>query len=84
MTIEFILTFNNHGQITCQYPFINEVLKDRETLFEFAIEMLDEDLKKDLVKVSCCVIKKGDSEFIEPDWYSACNGKLWIKEGNLI
>lgn len=82
MKIEFILTYSSNPQEIVQYPFVNSILKDKQTLFEFATAELTQEEIKNLVKISSCVLI-GGGNFKEVDWYKECNGKLWIENGVL-
>jgi hypothetical protein len=82
MTIEFIFTYSSKPQEIIEYPFVNPILKDKQTLFEFATAELSDEEKQKLVKISSCVLINGGN-FEEPEWYSQSNGKLWIENGVL-
>ena len=82
MRIEFILTYNSKPQEIVEYPFVNPILKDKQTLFDFATAQLSDEEKQELVKISSCVLIDGGN-FEEPEWYSQSNGKLWIENGVL-
>lgn len=85
MTIEFIFTFNkNKHQDVIKYPFVNPILKDKQTLFDFATAMLDKEDKNNLVKISCCVTYDDVKEFEDPQWYKDCEGKLYVENGKLV
>lgn len=82
MKIEFIYTYTNNAQEIVEYPFVNPILKDKQTLFDFATAFLTKNKKQNLVKISCCVIF-GNGSFEEPDWYILSEGKLWVEDGKL-
>lgn len=80
MEIEFILTFASKPQKIVEYPFVNPILKDKKTLFDFATAQLRQDEKKELLKISSCVYIGNSASFEEADWFMECNGKLFIKD----
>lgn len=82
MNIEFILTYNSKDQDFIEYPFTLQILKDQQTLFDFATAQLNEEDKEDLIKISSCVIT-GNEDFEAPEWYKETNGKMWIENGIL-
>ena len=80
-TIEFLYTHTheNQPQMSAKAHCNDSVLKDMETLAEFAT---GKDVnKKDLVKISCCV--HTDEPETLPDWFIQCHGKLYFKNGEL-
>jgi len=82
MKIQFIFTYNSKPQEFVEYPFVNQILKDKQTLFEFATAQFSDEEKNELVKISSCILIDGGN-FEEPDWYKELNGNLWIENGML-
>lgn len=83
MRIEFLFTFGSKPQERVEYPFVNPILKDKQTLFDFATGQLYPDEKADLVKISSCVlVEDGDVE--EVQWFLDSGGKLYVENGKLI
>lgn len=82
MKIEFIYTYASRPQSLAIHPFVNPILKDKETLFEFATCELSENEKQDLVEISCCVLIE-EGHFERPKWYKESNGKLLVNNGLL-
>jgi hypothetical protein len=81
MQLELILSFDDRGQRFVTYPFCNAIMQDKETFFEFATSMLEDDEKQQLVKISCCIYFA--AKLKDAEWYKECNGKFWdddIKE----
>ena len=82
MDIEFIYTYDLMPQEMANYEDIDRsVIKDRESLFEFATKDMDYDEILSLVKISCMVSNAVDIE--PPQWFIQSNGKLWISNGKL-
>lgn len=83
MRIEFILTYNSKPQEIFEYPFINPILTDKQTLFDFATAYLSNEEKQELIKISSCVLIDG-GKFELPKWFVECNGKLYFKKGIIL
>ena len=79
--IDLIYTFERAPQLFLDYPFNEEVLKDKETFAKFALVDLSAEEIEQLVKISFCVYCKDEIEI--PDWIIECNGKLWFQNGEL-
>ncbi len=80
MTIQFIYTFSGSEQQRTDFPFVLPIIKDKNTLIDFATAMLSMEDKQDLIKISCCIYLDGREGIKEPRWYSACNGKVWVDD----
>lgn len=83
MEIEFILTFKSKQQEFLTCPFENGILKDKQSLFDFASSYISDADKKQLVKISSCVLTCG-GDFELPSWYAECKGKIFIENGVLM
>jgi hypothetical protein len=76
MRIEFINTYNEKEQ---DYFTTTATLKDLENkgnLIALATNGLTKKVKKDLIKISCCIETENISEI--PKWFLECNGKIFL------
>lgn len=96
MKIQFIYTFKEKEQEILEYPVqrrseaheydfytIEDVLKSKESLSEYALNEFNDEEKNDLIKISCCVYLENGPDFEEPEWYKKCNGRLWFENGKI-
>lgn len=73
--IEFIFTFKYAPQQIASYPFVKPILKDQNTLLDFATAELTDKEVGSLVKMSCCIYS--NKRFKTPEWWDNSKGKFY-------
>ncbi|NMB83294.1 MAG: hypothetical protein GYA14_15910 [Ignavibacteria bacterium] len=81
MEFEFILTFEEREQEFYSESFDESALNSEQDLFNFVADRITGEEKNELVKISSCIINFDGRQL--PDWFITCNGKLYIKNGEL-
>lgn len=84
MTLECIYTFyEDKEQEVRQYDVTKHDFKRKKDLVKFVTDPLSKHDVANLLKVSCCIITRGE-KLVEPKWYDNCNGKLWFDKGKNV
>lgn len=81
MKIEFIYTYDNGKQEIGYYPFVLPIIQDKETMLKYALTVLTEDERQQLIKISTCIYLENEGDIELPTWYNECNGKLYFDKG---
>lgn len=82
MKIQLIYTFEKREQLIREYPVLNlSALQSKNNLINFAFANINDDSKKELIKISCCIFFESEPAIDLPKWYDECQGKIWFEKG---
>ena len=91
MQIEFIYTFNDDREqeiLQSKYNFTKDfkaIMKSEKSLKKFALDTFsecfgNEDISKQILKISCLIFTEKEQHPSIPKWHLKCSGKLWFEE----
>ena len=75
MELQAIYSFLKRNQVVLNLDIDEQILQNKYFLKRYLEESITKEEKKELFKISCCVIT--DEEIKLPEWYLICNGKFF-------